>query len=672
MVLKKWQVPQLNKPLASDLAEECGIDPFIALILTARGLCDPMEIEEFLSEDAPIGDPFELKDLYQAVERIRSAIENFEKIVVFGDYDCDGVTATALLYSCLSELGADVLYHVPQRSDGYGLSKQAVDELHAAGVDLVVTVDNGVSANAEIDYAASLGMQVVVTDHHLPNAELPAATAVVNPHRADCPSGYKDLAGVGVAFKLACALEGKQPEELFWKYGDLAALGTIADVMPLTGENRTLVQNGLRVIARGRRPGLAALLKAAGGAEKPVTATTAAFILAPRINAAGRMGNSERAVQLLLETDPAEADARAAAICEDNAARQTTEREIAESAVAAVYENHMQYDRVLVISGEGWHHGVVGIAASRLVERFGRPVIMLSDDGQTASGSGRSIAGFNLFEAVQSCENLLLRYGGHTLAAGMTLKSGDTDAFRREINRFAAAKYPEMPFPVLRLDCKLNPAALSVDLARTLEILAPFGSGNPLPVFGIFGLKIENIQGLGGDKHTKLYLSRGGAVICGLLFGTALGDFPYEKGETVNIAAVLEVNEWQGEQNLSIRIKDIHPAALEEEDFTSVRRYECFQREECDLLKSEDMMITREEAAAVFRAFKRAKNGQMRTDDLFVRLCGTLPPAKIQIAADVFEELGILQKSGDRYAVNPAALKVNLDSSAILEKIKKI
>lgn len=670
MVLKKWNIPTLDKPLANRLAEECGIDPFVALLLSARGFRTPEEIEEFLSDDAPIGDPMELKDMYKAVDRVRLALENFEKIAVFGDYDCDGVTATALLYSYLSEKGADVLYHIPQRSDGYGMSRAAVDALHAAGVTLILTVDNGISAGEEIAYAATLGMDVVVTDHHLPGETVPAAAAVVDPHRADCSSYFKNLAGVGVAFKLVCALEEQPPEELLPRYADLVALGTVADVMPLVGENRTFVQYGLRAIQNGGRTGLAALLCAASAAGRPVTSTTLAFMLAPRINAAGRIGSPDRAVSLLLEQDRAAADLLAQEICEDNVRRQAIEQEIAAAAAQAVTEQGLAYDRVIVVAGEDWHHGVVGIAASRLAERFGRPVILLSCEGETASGSGRSIAGFDLFAAVRAAEGLLTRYGGHTLAAGMTLQTSDIPAFRRQILDYAAVHYPVMPFPELRLDCKLNPAALNVDLARTAEALAPFGSGNPQPVFALCGLKIERIQGMGNDKHVRLVLSRNGAAVSAIKFGVSPAEFPYRAGDVVNLAAVLEVNLWQGSETLSVQIKDIHLAALTGEEFyASVRAYEAFRRGDADGYDPAALLITREEAAQVFRAV-RAERGKISQTALCVRLAGTLTYAKQRIACDVLCELGVLAKEGETMSLSAAGGRVDLASSGILMKLK--
>lgn len=670
MVFKKWKIPVLDKPLANHLAEECGIDPFAALLLSARGFSTPEEIEEFLSDDAPLGDPYELKDMHKAVDRVRLAMENFEKIAVFGDYDCDGVTATSLLYDYFSKKGSDVLYHIPERNDGYGMSRESIDLLHAAGVSLIVTVDNGISAVEETAYASALGMDVVVTDHHLPGEVLPPAVAVIDPHRFDCASYFKDLAGVGVAFKLLCALEEQPLEELLPRYADLVALGTVADVMPLTGENRVFVRHGIRTIQKGGRPGIAALLGAASAAGRPVTSTTLAYMLAPRINAAGRIGSPSRAVSLLLERGAAAADLLAQEICEDNTRRQAIEQEIALAATQAVTSQNLEHDRVIVVAGEGWHHGVVGIAASRLAEKFGRPVVLLSCEGEMAVGSGRSIAGFDLFSAVRSAERVLTRYGGHTLAAGMTLRKADIPDFRRQILAYAAEHHPVMPFPELRLDCKLNPAALSLDIVRTTEVLAPFGSGNPQPFFGLYGLKIEQIQGIGGDKHVRLVLSRNGATISAVKFGISPADFPYRAGDIVNLAVALEINLWQGSENLSIQIKDIHPAAQEGEAFyASVRAYEAFRRGETGGYDPAGLLVTREEAALVFRAV-RAERGGILPEALCVRLAGQLTFAKQMVACDVLCELGVLRREGARLSLSSDGGRVDLASSGILMKIK--
>lgn len=669
MNYRKWVVPSPNKALATELSEECGIDTFTALLLATRGMTDPMEIEAFLSDDAMLCDPFEYKDMLPAAERIRRAMNDFEKIAIYGDYDCDGVTATALLYDYLAKNGADVLYVIPSRSDGYGMNFAAIDRLKAAGVSLIITVDNGISAVEEIRHAKEIGIETVVTDHHLPGDTLPPAVALVDPHRADCPSEFKDLCGVGVAFLLVCALEGCLPEEMLEEYADLVAIGTVADVMPLIGENRVFVKAGLRAIKAHARVGVAAVLQAAGYADKPLTATSIAFTLAPRLNAAGRIGDSMRGVQLLLESDPNDAAALAAEICADNATRQQIEGDIVASAVKQIEQAHYDRDRVLVVADEGWHHGVVGIAAARLVERFGRPVIVLGIEGESATGSGRSIAGFNLFEAISSCGDHLTKFGGHPLAAGMTLPRAEIDAFRDAINEYARLHHPQMPFPQLKLDCKLNPAGVSLALADSLEPLAPFGHGNPTPLFGLYGMTIENIQPMGGGKHLRLFLSKRGAVVRCVLFGTSVEQLPFDKGDLVDAAVTLEKNLWKGDEYLRIQVKDLRPCAVNDAFLSSVRLYEQFQNGE-PLSDYSPLMIDRAEAAAVFRLVRGAQGGKITVERVINRLCDRLSYAKIRVAIDVLCELSVLQLDGDTLCPGDPSIKVDLASSGILAKIQ--
>lgn len=674
MAEKLWRIPAADKALARELAAECGIDPLAALILSNRGVTDPVEIDAFLAEEGELSSPLVLLDMDKAAGRIRRAVEEGERIAVYGDYDCDGVTATAILYSCLTELGADALYYIPSRSEeGYGMNRESVERLRDMGVRLIVTVDNGVSAVDETAYAAELGMEVVVTDHHLPGKTLPPALAVVDPHRPGCPSPYKDICGAGVAFKLAAALMEVPAEALFEAYADLAAIGTVADVMPLTGENRVLVKEGLKAINRKPRPGIAALLEAAGLAGREIKAGNLAFGLGPRINAAGRMGAADRAVRLLLETDPSAAAGLAAELQAENVRRQQTEQEIVAQAAAVIEEKGYAFQRVILVEGEGWHPGIVGIAAARLMERYGRPCIVLSVEGDRAVGSGRSLAGFHLFEALSSAGELLEKYGGHELAGGLTLSVGNIEALRQRLNAYAAGQ--EMPFPVLKLDCKLNPAALSVPLARSLDPLAPFGSGNPEPVFGLLGMKIENILPLAGGRHVKLFLSRQGAVIQALLFGVGPADFPYEKGETVDAAVQLSVNIFREEESLTVQVRALRPAGMEQEErLAALRRYEAYRRGEWDQKTVPSLLPGREDAALVYRSVRDAAGGRIRLSRLARRLAGRIQYEKLRVAADALQELGILHmEAGPEdiiLSLRPGSGRVDLGASRILQALR--
>ncbi|MBR5134976.1 MAG: single-stranded-DNA-specific exonuclease RecJ, partial [Clostridia bacterium] len=446
MSFRRWTFAPIDKEAAATLASECDIDAFLALLLTARGITDPEEAAALLEGEEELGDPFAFADMDAAVERIQTAIDRGEHIAVFGDYDADGVTATVLMVTYLREKGANVSYRLPRREEGgYGLHIDTVDAFARDGVSLIVTVDNGISSIEEVAHANALGIDVVVTDHHQPQGELPAAVAVVDPHREDCESEFKWYAGVGVAFKLVCAMEGDD-EFALERYADLVALGTLADVMALQGENRRLVREGLALINRQTRVGLAALAEEAGAGGRRQTSSSAVFTLAPRINAAGRMGDPDAAVALLLSESPDEAAMLAKRIAQFNVERQKTETEIMAEVTAYIDANpDVMAQRVIVLSGQQWFSGVVGIIAARVLEKYGKPCILLSVQDGVAKGSGRSVTGFSLFDAIASCEDMLLNYGGHQLAAGLGLEPSRVDEFRRRINEYAEKTSPDMP-----------------------------------------------------------------------------------------------------------------------------------------------------------------------------------------------------------------------------------
>ena len=463
---KKWVVSDCDKDVAASLAENCGVDPFAAYLLCSRGMTDDFEVESFLY-DTDLSDPYTLPDMEKAVERINKAIEDGEKITVFGDYDADGVTSTALLYSYLCSRGANVDYYIPDREgEGYGMSVEAVDVLKSRATSLIITVDNGISAIEEIKHAKEIGIDVVVTDHHRVGDELPDAVAVVDPHREDSFCEFSDWAGVGVAFKLVCALENGEDYDVLEKYGDLVTVGTIADIVSLKGENRIIVRSGIAIINASfqdgtLRKGLASLFEISGN-NGVIDSASVAYRIAPRINAAGRMGSAERAVKLLLTDSPQEAKELSEEISQANAQRQVTETEISEAAIEFIESRpDIKYSRVIVVEGEDWHQGVIGIVASRLTERYGKPCIVISKNGDIAKGSGRSIEGFCLYDALAYCSDILVQYGGHVLAAGLTVESNKIDLFREKINEFALKG--DAAVPVLNIDCKINPVSINTD-----------------------------------------------------------------------------------------------------------------------------------------------------------------------------------------------------------------
>ncbi len=670
MQFKRWSQNRLDKQLAAELAEECNVDAFVALVAAGRGYSDPVELEQLLSPEVIMADPYELSDMERAVEVISDAIYADELIAVFGDYDVDGVTATALLYSYLKEKGARVIYAIPDREkDGYGINMAAVDRLRMQNVDLIITVDNGIAAIDEIEYAKSLGIKVVVTDHHLPSDIIPRADAVIDPHRPDDLSEFKEVCGVMVAFKLVCALEGKSPEEMLYEFSDLVAIGTVADVMPLVNENRAVVREGVNLIIDSARIGIYALLKASGIEPESLTASRIAYSIAPRLNAAGRMGDAARAVELLLCEDEEVAKGLSETLCHENIKRQSLEKEIFAEAVKSVEKKGYKHNRVIVVEGENWHGGVIGIVAARLCEKYGRPAIVLSCTDGVANGSARSIEGFSIHDAIQHCSYLLSKFGGHEMAAGITLPVSYINDFRRAINEYAADL--ERVYPEIRLDCKLNPSALCVDLAEDIKSLEPFGAGNPVPLFGIFNLTVDRITTVGKGNHLRLTLSREGVSFNAMMFGTTPNAFGFDVGDTVDVVVTLDTNEYNGSVSLTVSIKGIRPSGCDwDKILVDTDEYESFKSG----LGGDYSAISpnRQEVASVYREILKNETG---LDKLVNKTLSDIGPAKTLIAAEALCELGVCALY-DREGIATIRIankdkKVNLEDCEILHKLKR-
>ncbi len=670
MNFKRWIVSPVDKKLAEALAEACDVDPFVALIAAARGYTDEQALEEFLSDDAPLSDPFELPDMEKAVACIEEVIASGGLIAIYGDYDCDGVTATALLYRYLTERNARVIYYIPEReADGYGMNAASIEKLHGMGVDLIITVDNGINAVREAALAAELGLRLVITDHHLPAGQLPTAAAVVDPHREDSLASFRDYAGVGVAFCLACALEGWTPEEMLERYGDLVAVGTVADVMPLVGDNRTFVRAGVPKIESGENLGLLCLRQVAETVKKPMTVGEITFSIAPRLNAAGRMGSARRAVELLTATRFQGAKHLARELHAENLQRQQLEQDIVLEAVELIEKDRLFYDRVIVVAKEGWQPGIIGIAASKLVERYGRPVIICALRGEIATGSGRSIAGFSLFDAISAAQEFTLKFGGHALAAGVTLRAEKIEDFRRAVN--AWAMQGARVFAQVHLDCRLNPAALSVELAQAVVQLAPFGVGNPRPLFGIFGVRLEKITSVGAGKHLRLLCAKGDVYFRAICFGVQPQTFAFNAGDVVDLAVSLGLNDYEGETLLSIQVHEIRASGVDQEMLLSQSdRYECF----CRGLPGDytDLIPTREEIALLYRDLMTGPRLLARQNAIFI---SQLPYGKLQVAIRVLLEFGLAELSGSGAAYTIKGVrtleKKDLESSRILQKLKR-
>lgn len=675
MSRKKWIVRSGNKEDATMFAEKLGVSPYAALIASTRGINTIDGAREFfgLNERKNV-DPMDFPDMYAAVKRIQKALDEFERIAVYGDYDADGVTSTALLYSYLEMQGADVVYYVPNRhTEGYGLSYEAIDKLSMMGVKLIITVDNGISAVDEAKYIKELEMELIVTDHHLPSEALPQAVAVVDPHRTDCNLKFKDYAGVGVAYKLICALEGEE-NGITDSFVDLVTVGTVADVMPLIKENRELVRRGVNMLADSDRIGIQALIEAAGLGSRKMTSTSVAFGICPRINAAGRMGSADRAIRLLLSDDYDEAMLLAQEINDENVTRQQTEQDILIQAVEQISENpEWQYQNVLVVAGEGWHDGVVGIVASRLVEKYGKPTLVITIDGDDAKGSGRSIEGFNLYDAISHCSGCLTHFGGHTLAAGIGLKATDIDAFRTAINDYSDTI--EMPFPVQNIDFKLNPACVNTEMLETVEQLEPFGAGNPQPIFGLYNMTVTDIQSIGNGKHLRVVLERNGVSLQTVKFRTVQAEFPFVRGDVVDAAVGLEPNEYLGQIRVSILLKNIKLHDMVEDDlFSSMRDFSLLMRGRSDGFDPSLLIPQRETTAAVYRFIRSVGRWNYDTETLCHRLdLWAEDYGQVAVAIESMLEMGVLRRDANSgLSVPKTSEKVNLQDAPVLRRLREL
>lgn len=680
--MKVWSVAKVNKERAIAMANKLEIPPLLAMMLDIRGITKKEDVINFLQENKDFSDPFLMKDMDKAVERITTAVENGEKICVYGDYDADGVTSTSLLYSYLRDsLGADVMFYIPTRTgEGYGMNKGAVDKIHSLGVTLIITVDNGISAREEIDYANSLGIDTVITDHHMPSGAIPKAVAVVNAHQKDDKSPFKDFSGVGVAFKLVMAIEGEYADvdSLLENFSDIATLGTIGDIVPLVGENRTLVKNGLRHIQNSDRIGINAMKQESGIAEKEINSSNVAFTLVPRINAGGRLGSSEKSVNLLLTEDEDEAVTIADKLGMDNRERQSIEKEILASIDEEVRRTpNIVNDKILVFAGKGWHQGVVGIAASRIKDIYDKPTIIIGiDDDGVARGSGRSVEGFSLCDAVFACSEHLTHYGGHPMAVGISLEKEKINDFRKAINAYC--KDIKMPYNILHIDCKLNPNQLDLSILDSLSYIEPCGASNPSPIFGLYNMTVIATKEIGNGKHMRITLSRGqGQVpVYAVYFNHNFQSCSYRNGDIVDVAVSLDRNIYNGQENLSVIIKDIkYSQSNNEELIDSERIFDKFAKR-YRLTKNEVMSIlpTRNDFAYVYRFLKQNKGFIYGEYALVNALNYKISMGKLIVILYSMKELGLINWQQGLYQSiieMKESGKVNLEDSVFIKKLKE-
>lgn len=673
---KKWTIKKYDKDLAAELSESCSLDALTALLLVTRGISTAQEAQEFLSDGAELCDPFLLHDMDRAVERITRAVDSAERIVIYGDYDADGVTASTVLYSYLTMIGADVSVYIPEReSEGFGLHCDAIDTIAERGATLIVTVDNGIAAVDEVRYAGQLGVDVVITDHHLPGAELPAACAVVDPMRPDNRCPYRGWCGVGVAFKLICALEGADGELLLDEYADIITIGTIADVMELRGENRRIVRRGLELInSDARRPGVQALLECAGMGGKEIGSTDIAFGIAPRINAAGRMGSAQKAFELLVSEDLERARELALSINQDNTARSEIQRKIILQARGQL-AGRAAFDRVLVVAAPEWHQGIIGIVAAKLAEEYGRPCFAISIDGENAKGSARSGGVLSVYDALQACSPLLDQFGGHEGAGGFSLKADKIELFRRKLNEYAATCFARDP--MMEIDCCLRPAFLHLSLLDAVAVLEPFGSGNPQPVFGMLKVRLERITALGKNRnHQRITFSRDGAVFTAMYFHQEADSFPYKPGDLADLAFTVDKSTYNGTERLEIHIKDMRHCDEDHEDMRrGIALYEKYKRGE--LLTDTDVAgiaASRETAVLIFGLLRQEGEWRCGAPELAYRICSArkyqgINAGQVLMALEAMIESGVAEESGARICLTGKKEKSDLFQSPAFQAI---
>ena len=688
MKRKKWLLPVETDACVSKLAGELGLSRLSARVLAARGFDSREKAQAFLDRSLDgIHDPYLLKDMDLAVEEIRRALRDRVKIAVYGDYDVDGVTATCIMIQYLRSRGADCTYYIPDRlGEGYGLNTAAIQSLYDDGCRLLITVDSGITAEEEARFAGSLGLRLIITDHHECKEQLPEAAAVVNPRRPDSAYPFRELAGVGVAFKLICALEQERPlEELLQEYADVVAVGTIADVMPLTGENRIIVSYGLRYLQNTKNYGLKALMQKLGMDARTVTSNAVSFTMAPRINAAGRLGAASSAARMFLTDDPAEASALAEHLCALNHRRQEEENGIYEQIMARIQANpELTRGRTMTLWGDGWHNGVIGIVSSRLSDRYGVPCVLISMNGDNGKGSGRSIKGFNLYAALEKNAPLLEKYGGHELAVGLTVRREHLEDLRQALEDYALSGEVEDVVPCVSVDCRVEPEELTLPEVRGLSALEPFGMGNPQPVFLMNDVRIEEITPISHDRHVKLHLSKNGKYFYAFVFGMGARSCQFVKGDLLDIVFSAEINHYKGNQSVQLVIRDVKWAAGEERADQDTLALCARFREGAELGQEEAALLTptRDELVAVFRHIKaNAEKGVLCASAATLyrkvryesRLCGHMNAGKLLVCLDIFRECGIFsyEQTGGELVVRLLNYqgKADINGSAVLKRL---
>lgn len=698
--MRRWQFAydnRIDEAAVGTLCSELNILPATAKLLWQRGYTTPELAGRFIrSEDSFFHDPFLMADMDKAVDRILTAYDRKEKVMIFGDYDVDGVTSVSTLYLFLRSIGISCDYHIPSRiGEGYGISTPAIDQIIEDGYTLMISVDTGITACQEIEYAARRGLETVVTDHHECHSDIPKAVAVVNPKRPDCPYPFKELAGVGVVFKVITALRMKLNERegidenpfrsICNEYADLIATGTIADVMPLVDENRLIVSIGLRRMETSPRLGMSALLEKAGaGKNKRINSATVGYTLAPRINAAGRLSEASIACDLMLTSDRKKADSLAETLCDFNEQRRAEENAIAKEAAEMIAQDY-DFDRnpVIVLAKENWHHGVIGIVSSRLTDKYGLPTILVSfDEDGMGKGSGRSVKGLNLVEALSNVSDTLEKFGGHELAAGLSVKRENFEAFCEKINEYAREHFDHDAHSLTcTADLVLDAGDIDLRQANELFLLEPFGTDNPAPVFVICDATVTEIRGIGNNKHSRIGITKGNRAFGCVYFGMSPEDASFKKGDRVDVVFSLEINEYRGVTTPQINIRHILPDRRTVEKYDEQKQLYRAVKNGARYHITDEILPQRKEFAALYTYIKRCeKKGVFTLTELISEsnLTGENKICKLRFMLDIFTEMKLLniEKSEDDFEVKYkiglrfVRGKVNLDKSILLQNLR--
>ena len=673
----KYGIWNVNEPDAAavNTLVRSGYAPLAAMVLASRNIRDSAQAHRYLDCNAPLLDPFLMTDMDKAAGRVGLAMAMGEKIAVFGDYDVDGITSTCLLTDFLRRHGADVVSYIPGRlEEGYGLNPIAIHQLHGEGVKLIITVDCGITAVAEAELCRELGIDLVITDHHECKEVLPYAAAVVDPHRPDGGYPHKNLSGVGVAFKLAAALSGDQ-EEVLAEYADMVCLGTVADVMPLQGENRVFVARGLQYLSRTKRPGIAALMAESGCDPRTVSSSSIGFMLAPRINAAGRMGRIELALELFLTDDPNRAAEVARQLCELNRQRQAVESQIYDQAVSMLPAG--QPPEAIVLADESWHQGVVGIVASRIAEEYACPAFLICLDGEHGKASSRSHGGFNLFSSLTTLAPLLESYGGHELAAGFTITRSNIPEFRRQICALAAGFYSDdTPRTTLDIDCAIPAELMTISNIESLSVLEPCGNSCPKPVLMMKGLTIERITMVGGGRHMRLRLRSGRFGLNAIYFSASPESVSIQNGDTVDIAFTPQINEFRNERSVQMNVLDIRPSCAaacspETGGYSALLQGRITPAQAAELLPDRAML------AMVWRYLAAAPTASIQESPIclcrkIVRWTGKpMSLGQLSVCLDIFRDVGLLEVTRlHKYItirLTPGSEKADLNTSRTMQ-----